>query len=98
MSETSIGSRLASHLTKINKSDLDATDFAVSFFIVDISHYAPCLEGFLIDEYKPILNRESIGFSFGNAIKDTNLWFKYHITEDQNIINAIDSMLQSENY
>jgi len=43
-------------------------------------HYAPCIEGMLIEHYDPPWNSESIGLSFGN--KGKSLWHQYHVDQD----------------
>lgn len=99
-STTSIHSRLTNHLQKIGASkDLKTKHFGVRFVVVDVRHYAPCIEGMLIDYLNPIWNRETVGFNFGGVklpksdqAKVTNIWYKYHVLQDDNTIKKVDSM------
>ncbi|PFX22791.1 putative RNA-directed DNA polymerase from transposon BS [Stylophora pistillata] len=80
MSKTSISVRLKDHLGKINRAkDLKVRDFIVRFMTVDNKHYAPCIEGMLIEHFNPIWNSETVGISFGNAGSRESDWNKYHI-------------------
>ncbi|KAJ7381920.1 hypothetical protein OS493_038295 [Desmophyllum pertusum] len=93
-SEKDIGDRLSDHYKKIAKSEqkkhkfsLNVADFVVRFMIVDVEYYAPAIEGMLIKYFSPVWNKETVGFSFGNANSRTNTWNKFHIQGDEKTIN-----------
>lgn len=68
---------------------LQLTDFVVRVMIVDIKHYAPCIESMLIEYFSPVWNKEVMAFSFGNANDDRNLWHQFHISKNPVIIEDV---------
>ena len=104
MSTTNIAERLGDHRRKIENASklkqstksqqtegvkLELTDFVVRFMIVDIKHYAPCIESMLIEYFSPVWNREAMAFSFGTANDDQNLWHQFHISKNPVIIENV---------
>ena len=99
MSRSNILDRLRDHSEKIvNAKDLELRDFAVRFLIVDIKHYAPGIEGALIEYHNPLWNKDkNINFSFGNAHAENNNWRKYHAIQDESTIKKMIKLVR-ENY
>lgn len=69
------------------------SDFVVRFMILDIKHYASCIESMLIEHFCPVWNSETVKLSFGNANNPTNNWRKYHINNDPDTIKKILGLL-----
>lgn len=93
MSTSSISERLAAHRNKIAQAkDLNVADFAVHVMFVDNKHYAPCIEGMLIEHFNPIWNKEAVGLCFG--VGDNSLWKKIHVDQDVDKINELLDRLQ----
>ena len=99
MSRSNILDRLRDHSEKIvDAEDLELRDFAVRFLIVDIEHYAPGIEGLLIEYHNPLWNKDkNINFSFGNAHAENNNWRKYHVIQDESTIKNMIKLVR-ENY
>ena len=77
MSRSNILDRLRDHSKKVvDAEDLELRDFAVRFLIADIKHYAPSIEGALIEFYNPLWNDKKVNFNFGDAESDVNKWKK----------------------
>ena len=70
------------------------SDFVVRFMIVDIEHYACCIESMLIEYFCPVWNSETVKLSFGNAVDSNNDWHKYHIKKDADTITRILDLLK----
>ena len=85
MSRTNILIRLKNHEKKVNAEDLGVRNFAVRFLIVDIEHFAPSIEGALIEFYNPLWNDKNVEFNFGNGESDSNNWKKYHVDQNERI-------------
>ena len=101
MSTVSAFTRLKNHRGKLEKAkDLQVQDFKVRFMGLDIAHYAPCIEGMLIEYYSPLWNDTAVKLSFGNASDESNNWYKYHVDEDdktiKNIIENVGSFQLSQ--
>ena len=95
MSTVDISQRLTSHKKKIEDAkDLKVTDFGVRVILVDIKHYAPCIEGMLIEHVNPVWNRETVGFNFGGGDKANNMWNKYHVQQDEDTITQATNTLK----
>lgn len=93
MSTTDISLRLADHRSKIEAAkDLIVADFAVNTMFVDNRHYAPCIEGLLIEHFKPIWNKETVGLCFGAGT--ASLWKKIHVDQDVNSRTQLLGLLQ----
>ena len=93
MSTTDISRRLNDHQTKIvQANDLNVADFAVNVMLLDNKHYAPCIEGMLIEKFKPIWNKETVGLCFG--VGEQSLWKKIHVDQDVDSINELLGRLQ----
>ena len=93
MSAKDVSSRLVVHRNKIKKAkDLEVTDFAIKVMLVDNKHYACCIEGMLIEHYKPIWNAETIGLCFGGGPK--NIWHEFHVEQNPDIIKDIEEKLK----
>ena len=73
---------------------MELSDFVVRFMIVDIKHYACCIESMLIEYFCPVWNSETVKLSFGNAGEDNNNWHKYHIEKDEDTIRNILDLLK----
>ena len=88
MSKCDVLDRLRDHSEKVVKAeDLELRNFAVRFLIVDIEHFAPTIEGLLIEYHNPLWNKDkNINFSFGNANAENNNWRKYHVDQNENTI------------
>lgn len=98
MSVKNILSRLKYHRKKIRGAKgLQLGDFRVRFMIVDINHYAPSIEGLLIEFHNPLWNDKEIGFNFGNAKDDKNNWKKYHDIQDESTIKNMIELVK-KNY
>ena len=108
MSRKSIADRLRDHRGKIEKASkteqltktqqtelvkLKMTDFVVRFMIVDIQHYAPSIEGMLIEYFSPVWNSQTTPFAFGSGDRRGNLWHEVHINKDpktiENVLRAL---------
>lgn len=90
MSMTNILHHLKNHRRRVAESeDFKETDFVVRLMIVDIEHYAPCIEGILIDYFNPLWNNKKVKFSFGNVTNPNNNWYKYHVVKDKDFIKAM---------
>lgn len=85
MSRTNILIRLKNHEKKVNAEDLGVRNFYVRFLIVDIEHYAPSIEGALIEFYNPLWNDKNVEFNFGNGESDSNNWKKYHVDQNERV-------------
>ena len=97
MSRTDILDRLKNHRKKVEDAeDLDVRNFDVRFLIVDIEHFAPSIEGALIEFYNPLWNDKNVKFNFGNAESDNNNWKKYHV--DQNEYTRTDMIERVRKY
>ena len=101
MSTVSAFTRLNIHRGRLEKAkDLQVQDFKVRFMSLDIEHYAPCIEGMLIEYYSPLWNDTAVKLSFGNANDESNNWYKYHVDEDdktiKNIIENVGSFQLSQ--
>ena len=84
MSRSDILDRLRVHWRRIEGAeDLESGDFVVRFMIVDINHYAPSIEGLLIEFYNPLWNDKKVNFNFGNANAKKNNWKKYHVSRNK---------------
>lgn len=93
MSTSSISERLANHRDKIAQAkDLNVADFAVHVMFVDNKHYAPCIEGMLIEHFNPIWNKETVGLCFG--VGDNSLWKQIHVDQNVDKINELEGLLQ----
>ena len=96
MSRVSAFTRLNIHRGRLEKAkDLQVQDFKVRFMSLDIEHYAPCIEGMLIEYYSPLWNDTAVKLSFGNASDESNNWYKYHVDEDDKTINNIIENVES---
>ena len=99
-SETSVYERLNQHHLRLNEAkDLQVQDFKVRFMRVDVSNFAPCIEGLLIEYYKPFWNSSKgsgVNLSFGNSQSNSNNWYKYHISQDKEAIQRVDGVKQAE--
>lgn len=73
---------------------MELSDFVVRFMIVDIEHYACCIESMLIEHFCPVWNSETVKLSFGNAVDSNNDWHKYHIKKDADTITRILDLLK----
>ena len=74
---------------------MELSDFVVRFMIVDIEHYACCIESMLIEYFCPVWNRQTaVKLSFGNAGNSKNNWHKYHIIKDAATITRILDLLK----
>lgn len=92
MSTTDIAGRLQDHKSKIEHAkDLNIADFAVTFMIVDNKHFAPAIEGMLIEHFNPLWNKETIGFGFG--VGENSFLGKVHVDKDDNSIKEIQKLL-----
>lgn len=81
-SKNNIFERLRKHCRILELAkDLREKDFIVRFIIIDhdLRHYAPGIEGFLLDFYSPLWNDKTAKLNFGNAKDPKNNWNKYHI-------------------
>lgn len=109
MSKDNIARRLRDHHKKIedtkkrtlrrqqNETEgvkLELTDFVVRFMIVDVAHYAPCIEGMLIEYFNPVWNSEAMKFSFGSGDRLGNLWYEFHNRRDPKTIENVLSYLK----
>ena len=98
MSRSNILDRLRDHSRKVvDAEDLELRNFAVRFLIVDIEHFAPSIEGALIEFYNPLWNDKKVKFNFGNAESDDNNWKKYHAIQDESTIANMIKLVR-ENY
>ena len=96
MSTVSAFTRLNIHRGKLEKAeDLQVQDFKVRFMGLDIEHYAPCIEGMLIEYYSPLWNDTAVKLSFGNASDESNNWYKYHVNRDDKTIKIIEENVKS---
>ena len=95
-SETSVYKRLNQHYLRLNEAkDLQVQDFKVRFMGVDVSNFAPCIEGLLIEYYEPFWNcskGSEVNLSFGNSQSNSNNWYKYHISQDKETIERVDGV------
>ena len=95
-SETSVYKRLNQHYLRLKGAkDLQVQDFKVRFMDVDVSNYAPSIEGLLIEYYKPFWNfskGSEVNLSFGNSQSNSNNWYKYHISQDKETIERVDGV------
>ena len=97
MSKSNISRRLEDHRRKINRArGLELTDFRVRFMIVDIDHYAPTIEGSLIEFYNPLWNDKKVKFNFGNANKNNNNWKKYHVIQNESTIAEMIELVRDK--
>ena len=101
MSTVSAFTRLNIHRGRLEKAkDLQVQDFKVRFMSLDIEHYAPCIEGMLIEYYSPLWNDKAVKLSFGNANDESNNWYKYHVNKDdktiENIVENVESFQLSQ--
>ena len=96
MSTVSAFTRLNIHRGRLEKAkDLQVQDFKVRFMSLDIEHYAPCIEGMLIEYYSPLWNDTAVKLSFGNANDESNNWYKYHVNKDDKTIENIVENVKS---
>ena len=99
-SETSVYERLNQHHLRLNRAkDLQVRDFKVRFMRVDVSNFAPCIEGLLIEYYEPFWNSSKgskVNLSFGNSKSNSNNWYSYHIRQDKETIQRVDGVEQAE--
>ena len=98
MSKCNVLDRLRDHSKKVvDAEDLELRDFAVWFLIAGIKHYAPSIEGALIEFYNPLWNDKKVNFNFGDAESDVNKWKKYHVIQDESTITNMIKLVR-ENY
>ena len=90
-----VSGRLATHRKNIGKAArLTLSDFAFKVIFLDVKHYAPAMEGMLIEHFKPVWNQETVGLSFGSAANSDNMWNRYHIQQHEATIKDVLSKLR----